>query len=347
MSVADRFWYRLRPAHLLLFPLSLVFATIVALRRMLFRAGVLTSRRLRVPVVVVGNISVGGTGKTPLVVWLAHALAARGWSPGIVTRGYGGAEAIAPVHADSDPRVCGDEALLLVRRAGCPVWTGRDRAAAGSALLERHPHCDVLLSDDGLQHYRLHRDVEVVVVDGERQFGNRLLLPAGPLREPLRRLREVDAVVVNGSAGAGSATPDEARGARTPAVPPHRTFRMRLHGASLVNLRDARLRRQADEFEAQVHAVAGIGNPQRFFAHLRALGLDIRPHPFPDHHAFVEADLAFAGTQPVVMTEKDAVKCEAFARDSFWFLPVEAEVPSTFADHVDALLRKRNGRQAA
>lgn len=332
MSVADRFWYRLRPAHLLLVPLSLVFALIVALRRNLFRWRLLKAHRLRTPVVVIGNISVGGTGKTPLVIWLAQALRARGYSPGIVTRGYGGSEEIAAVRADSDPRLCGDEALLLARRSGCPVWTGRDRAAAGARLLEAHADCDVVISDDGLQHYRLARDVELAVVDGERRFGNGLLLPAGPLREPLRRLREVDAVVIN---GAGDLD-----------VPAAKCFRMQLHGDVLANLQDPRRRMKPGDFTGPVHAVAGIGNPQRFFAHLRALGLDVRPNPFPDHHPFQASDLAFAGTEPVVMTEKDAVKCEGFAGNNLWFLPVEARVAEDLADYVDALLRKRNGRQA-
>lgn len=333
MSVSDRFWYRLRPAHLVLVPLSLVFAFIVAIRRGLFRRGLLAARRLRAPVVVVGNISVGGTGKTPLVVWLAHALRARGYSPGIVTRGYGGNEEIAAVRADSDPRRCGDEALLLARRSGCPVWTGRDRAAAGARLLDEHRQCDLVISDDGLQHYRLARDVEIAVVDGERQFGNGLLLPAGPLREPLRRLREVDAVVVNG--------------AGTVDVVADTCFRMQLHGDVLANVRDPRRRSKPADFSGSVHAIAGIGNPQRFFAHLRALGMDVRPNAFPDHHAFQASDLAFAGADPVVMTEKDAVKCEGFAGENLWFLPVEARIEERLADHVDALLRKRNGRQAS
>lgn len=333
MSVADRFWYRLRPAHLLLVPLSLVFALIVALRRQLFRWKLLTTHRLRAPVLVVGNISVGGTGKTPLVIWLAHALRARGYSPGIVTRGYGGDEAIAAVHSDSDPKRCGDEALLLARHSGCPVWTGRNRAAAGAGLLDAHPECDLIISDDGLQHYPLERDVEVAVIDGERRFGNGLLLPAGPLREPLRRLREVDAVVIN---GAGEFD-----------FPAAMHFRMQVHGEVLVNLVDPRRRTKPAEITRPVHGVAGIGNPQRFFAHLRALGLDVRPNPFPDHHPFQAGDLAFAGEDPIVMTEKDAVKCEGFAGTNVWFLPVEARVSEDFADHVVALLRKRNGRQAA
>lgn len=317
----------------MLVPLSLVFALIVALRRQLFRWKLLSTHRLRSPVLVVGNISVGGTGKTPLVIWLAHALRTRGYSPGIVTRGYGGDEEIAAVRSDSDPKRCGDEALLLARHSGCPVWTGRDRAAAGARLLDTHPECDVVISDDGLQHYRLERDVEVAVIDGERRFGNGLLLPAGPLREPLGRLREVDAVVIN---GAGEID-----------VPVATRYRMQVRGEVLVNVVDPQRRMTPAQFARPVHAVAGIGNPQRFFAHLRALGLEVRPNAFPDHHPFQPSDLAFAGADPIVMTEKDAVKCEGFAGANLWFLPVEARVAEELADHVVALLRKRNGRQAA
>lgn len=333
MSIADRFWYGLRPAHLLLFPLSLLFRAAVAVRRALYRSRVLRSEALPVPVIVVGNISVGGTGKTPLVIWLAHELSRAGWQPGIVTRGYGGSERTQAIDAHADVARSGDEALLLARNSGCPVWSGADRVAAAKGLLAAHPACDVLISDDGLQHYRMRRNIEVAVVDARRGLGNGLLLPAGPLREPASRLACVDAVVINGE----GATRTYGR----------RRFAMRLSGERVVNLRDPRRQCPAAQLTGPIHAIAGIGDPRRFFEHLQHLGLHIRPHPFPDHHRFSADDLAFAGEEAVVMTEKDAVKCEDFSRENFWFLPVEAQIDAALADHILALLRTAHGRQAA
>ena len=185
MRVLEHFWYRVRPGHLILYPLSLIFGTVAAVRRTLYRLGWLHSEHLRVPLIVVGNISVGGTGKTPLVIWLADLLRQQGYRPGIVTRGYGGTERLQEVRSDSNPRVAGDEAVLLARRSDVPVFAGRKRFEAARALIAAHPCCDVIISDDGLQHYALGRAIEIVVVDGERAFGNGWLLPAGPLREPV------------------------------------------------------------------------------------------------------------------------------------------------------------------
>jgi tetraacyldisaccharide 4'-kinase len=335
MSLAEQFWTRIRPAHVALFPASLLFRAIVAVRRTLYARGIFRSAHPGVPVVVVGNLSVGGTGKTPLVIWLAHTLRARGFHPGILTRGHGGSGQVQPVRAESDPARAGDEPVLLAQRSGCPVWVGRDRPGAARALLAAHPECDVLISDDGLQHYALQRDVEIAVVDGARHFGNGLLLPAGPLREPVRRLRSVDAVVVNGGGSSDVA-----------ALHP-RQFDMRLEGPQLVNLLDPARAQPPEAFAGRtLFAVAGIGHPPRFFAHLRALGLAIRPQPFPDHFAFTAEDLAFAGEEPLVMTEKDAVKCRPFARSSWWVLPVEAQADPRLADLVIAALKARHGRKA-
>jgi tetraacyldisaccharide 4'-kinase len=335
MAVIDTFWHRIRPAHLVLYPASLLFGALVAARRWLHAHGMLHSERLPVPVIVVGNISVGGTGKTPLVIGLARALARHGFKPGIITRGYGGTSAVQPVTPQADPARAGDEPVLLAQRSGCPVWTGRRRVQAARALLAANPECDVLISDDGLQHYAMQRDIEIAVVDGRRQFGNGLLLPAGPLREPPRRLESVDAVVVNG----GSLI------ARVRA----RQYSMELRGTHLANLADpGRVESPQALSGRRVHAVAGIGNPQRFFDHLRALGLEVRPQPFPDHFAFTPADLAFAGDDPVVMTEKDAVKCRAFARASWWYLPVEAQVDAQLERDIIQALEglPQHGRQA-
>ncbi len=318
MHWLERNWYRISPLHLLLWPLSLLFAAFAALRRLLYRGGVIATARLPVPVIVVGNICVGGTGKTPLVIRLAQLLLESGFKPGIVCRGYGGsARAPRRALADADPRLVGDEALLLARRSSCPVWVGVKRVAAAHALLAAHPECNIIISDDGLQHYALARDVEIAVVDGERGFGNGMLLPAGPLREPLRRLDSVDALVVNGAALFPRGTlPHEA-----PA------FEMNLGGRTFYDLLNPRQQTGPEHFARQrVHAVAAIGNPQRFFNHLRELGISFVAHPFPDHYAFDASDFAFGGDAAVIMTEKDAVKCERFCSENFWALQVDAEV---------------------
>ena len=328
MRGLERLWYRRSVVHAVLLPLSVLFASLVALRRALFRAGLLRVHRLPVPVIVVGNLTVGGSGKTPLVLWLSDRLRAQGHRPGIVSRGYGGSaagnagpRAVAP---GDDPAVVGDEPALLAARAGVPVWIGADRPAAATALLAAHPACDIIVSDDGLQHYALARDFEIVVVDGARGFGNGWRLPAGPLREPLTRLAGVDAVVINGDGA--------------PAGVPAGALHMQLEGVTLRNLRDtARTVPAATLAGRPVHAVAGIGDPERFFRHLEALGLTVVRHAFPDHHAYTVADLAIAGTDSIVMTEKDAVKCAAFATERCWVLPVEARVDEALA----AQLRSR------
>ena len=340
MTLADRLvaaWYSPRPTALavLLLPLALLFRFGVASRRMLYRVGVLRSVRLRVPVVVVGNITVGGSGKTPLVAALALALSRRGFHPGIVSRGYGRDAANGEplqVGADDDPRRVGDEPLLLTR-AGYPVVVANDRVAAGRALLSGNPECDVILSDDGLQHYRLARSVEIAVVDAVRGLGNRCLLPAGPLREPVSRLRAVDAIVML------SAGPDTA-----PPIYPG-TFAMRLVGDRLVRVDDPLTSAPASAFaRSDVHALAGIGHPERFFAQLAAIGIVATPHRFRDHHRFVAADLDIAGAQAILMTEKDALKCEGFADERCWYLPVLACVDDGLITLVEGKLR---GHQAS
>jgi tetraacyldisaccharide 4'-kinase len=318
MSGLERHWHRLTPLHLLLIPASLLFGLLAALRRALYRNGLLKSERLPVPVVVVGNIGVGGAGKTPLTLALAQQLTELGLHPLIVSRGYGG-DSTQPrtVTPDSDPAQVGDEPLLMARRGPCPVWTGRDRAAAARAGLLANPRCDVVLCDDGLQHYRLQRDVEIAVIDGTRGFGNGWLLPAGPLREPASRLRSVDAVVING----GDAVPGQ--------------YAMQLEGVQFRNLLDPNLTVEASHFIAtRNHAVAGIGNPQRFFSHLESLGMRFTPHPFPDHHPYRAEDLAFDDCDAVLLTEKDAVKCAAFADARYWMLRVEARIDPALIAHI-------------
>jgi len=273
--------------------------------------------RLPVPVLVVGNLVAGGAGKTPLTITLAQALAARGWRPGIASRGHG-RRGHAPVSVDADTpaAACGDEPLLIFRRTWCPVEVDADRVAAGRRLVDRG--CDLVICDDGLQHARLARDLEIEVVDGLRRYGNGHLLPAGPLREPVGR--PVFARVVNGGAAGENEWP------------------MRLVPGAAWPLAGGEPRPLAAFATGPVHAVAGIGRPERFFDDLRAAGLQVIAHPFPDHHAFRAADLPRSPAAPVLMTEKDAVKCLAFATTDAWAVPVDACVPDALFDSIAAAL---------
>ena len=316
----------------LLTPLSWLFAMLSGGRRLLYRLGVLSSQKLPVPVIVVGNISVGGTGKTPLVIWLAEQLASHGWRPGIISRGYGGhATIIQAVNKNGDARVTGDEPLLLAQRLPYPVWIGASRAAAGQALLAAHPDTDILISDDGLQHLGLVRDYEIAVVDARCGFGNGRLLPAGPLREAVSRLARLDAIVIN-----QTGTPH----LDMPVLPG--SYAMRLTGSFFYNLKQPQQQAIANDFQQlTIHAVAGIGNPQRFFEQLTALGMDIIPHAFADHHQFQANELNFAGI--IIMTEKDAVKCLHFATEQMWVWPVHAQLDPELIPHLLAKLGNHHG----
>ncbi|MEL7451271.1 MAG: tetraacyldisaccharide 4'-kinase [Pseudomonadota bacterium] len=302
----QKIWYSGSITGWLLVPFGWLYRSAVFFRRWLYRRGWLASAHPGVPVIVVGNITVGGTGKTPLVLWLVKALRERGFRPGVISRGYGGgthSESVL-VSAAADARTVGDEPLLIARRSGVPVVVFPDRLAACKRLLAED--VDIIVADDGLQHYRLERDVEIAVVDGERGLGNKRLLPAGPLREPPSRLAQVDAVVVNGGA--------EAAGRIT----------MKLAFGDVRSL-DGDEQRPLSGFRGEtVHAVAGIGNPGRFFRQLEGAGLQIAAHPFPDHASFDAASLAFPDDAPVLMTEKDAVKCPAMNDRRYWYVPVDA-----------------------
>jgi tetraacyldisaccharide 4'-kinase len=312
MALADTLtaaWYGNGRVPWWCWPLAWLYGAIGVLRRGLYRRGWLTSQRLPVPVVVIGNLTAGGTGKTPLTIALAQALRERGFAPGVVSRGYGGHQREPVLLGDApDPRQVGDEPCLF-RAHGIPVAVGRDRPAAARLLVEAG--FDVVLADDGLQHYRMARDVEICVIDAARGFGNGHLLPAGPLREPLSRLATVDLCVCNG-------------GERPGAYP------MYLRGG------DARAARQPLTAFAgrNVHAVAAIGNPARFFDSLRAHGIEPIEHAFPDHHAFVPGDLHFDDDLPVLMTDKDAIKCRPFAQAGWWTVPVRAELAGEFFEAV-------------
>ena len=321
VRILDDMWYGRRAWGRRLAPLSLPYAAAVRARRVLFRRGLRASHRIGVPVVVVGNIAVGGTGKTPLVVWLVRCLQKHGFRPGVICSGYRGRARNRPqlVQGESDPADVGDEAVLVARRCGCPVVAGRDRVAAARTLLRRSD-CDIVVSDDGLQHYRLARDVEIAVLDGERRHGTGWCIPAGPLREPVSRLESVDFVVAKGRAREGE-------------------YRMELTGRRLRLVADDSVAIDAAELATgPVHAVAGIGNPASFFGRLRDLGLRIVPRALPDHHPFSAGDIEFPDDRPVIMTEKDAVKCRSFADGRHWYLPVDAEVDSVLESNLIARL---------
>ena len=321
-------WYQDMYLSVWLVPFSLIYVDVVRLRRFLYRKGLLKSTRLPVPVVVVGNITVGGTGKTPLVIWLVNWLRQHGFKPGVISRGYGGEAADAPrmVTEQSRPQDVGDEPLLIWQKTSAPVAVHPNRSEAGRFLLEQ-AQCDILISDDGLQHYALQRDIEIAVIDGQRRFGNGYCLPAGPLREPIERLREVDLVIVNGQ-------PEE-----------DFEYAMRLRGDQAINLKTGERKALVDFSGQACHALAGIGNPDRFFRFLRDHGLTIQTHSFPDHYAYCADDLTFADDAPVFMTEKDAVKCLTFARDNFWSVPVQAEPDAGFIQTLQQTLDLKNGQK--
>ena len=315
-------WYNKAVWLYLLWPISLLFRALAALRRVCYRSGLFTSWKAPVPVVVVGNITAGGTGKTPFVVSLVRELNARGFNPGIVSRGYGSNALSYPFHVtpDSGVREAGDEPLLLATRTNVPVVIGANRVEAVQSLLKHHV-CDVVVCDDGLQHYALQRDIEVAVVDGQRLFGNQLFLPAGPLREPVCRIEDCDFIVTNGVAATPVST----------SVP---IFSMQLQpvGFERIQTEDQSqlpldLSRWSEPFH--VHALAGIGNPARFFNALRGMGFTVIEHAFDDHHEYCADDLVFADSLPVVMTEKDAVKIRQLSgieRERLWYLPVDAVI---------------------
>jgi tetraacyldisaccharide 4'-kinase len=315
-------WYRESAGPSLLQPLAWLYGLVASLRRRGYARGWLKTQRVGKPVIVVGNLTVGGTGKTPLAAWLAEQLSVSGLKVGIVSRGYG-RKARAPqlVHAESDWRAVGDEPFLLRQLTGCETVVARDRFAGAQQLVALG--VDVVIADDGLQHLRLARDCEIIVVDGARGFGNGRLLPAGPLREPVSRAGQANVVVVNG-------VPEHAsllvgKGRLAPA-----TLQMSLYGGEAYRLDGLAGPQPLEHFSGKrVHAVAGIGNPGRFFRDLRARDIDVIEHPFADHHPFVAADLTFEDDLPVLMTQKDAVRCRSLANARLWYVPVVARFADT------------------
>lgn len=326
MSALTDAWYKGSVWLNVLRPLSVLFRLLSWLRRKRLTA---LQQQPAIPVIVVGNISVGGTGKTPVVIALAQALEKSGRRVGVISRGYGGAAKKYPlfVSATTDVRDSGDEARLMRQYLHGPLVLDPDRVRALQALITQY-NCDVVISDDGLQHYRLWRDIEVVVIDAARGLGNGLCLPAGPLREPAQRLSEVDYLLINGQHPFTLPAVQTAQ-ARFTLVP---DVWVNVRSGQQVSLNAFFLAQGAsDEGEAQeIDVIAGIGNPQRFFETLRQLGFKVRPRAFADHHAYSQADLAFASKSVLLMTEKDAVKCQRFASDNWWYLSVKAALPATF-----------------
>jgi len=305
----EKIWYKHSILSYLLLPFSWLFWLIIFIRRWLYRLHLKKTYHFPVPIIVVGNITVGGTGKTPLVIWLADLLMQQGFHPGIVSRGYKATKLSQPklVTANDEAFEVGDEPLIMARRAKCPVVIFPNRPKAIKSLIEKY-NCDIIISDDGLQHYSMARNIEIAVIDGQRKFGNGFLLPAGPLRESISRLKSVDFVIYN-------------------------TIDMHLHPAiMLTKVNDPSKHIKVDELcGKKIHACAGIGNPQRFFDTLRQLNLQIIEHPFSDHYNFKSSDIDY-GDEIVIMTEKDAVKCTSFVHNNHWFLPVTAELTPEFTN---------------
>jgi len=306
MKFIEALWYGKNHLAWFFLPVSWIYCGLVLIRRWLYRVGILTSSSLPVPIVVIGNIAVGGTGKTPLLISLCELLEAQGIKAGVISRGYrGDFSGEMMVAENSSPLEVGDEPFLIARRTKCPVSVGRDRVAAARLLLEKNK-CDIILSDDGLQHYKMRRDYEIAVVDTARWHGNGFCLPAGPLREPIKRLQQADLVVYHG-------TTDQ-------------DYCFNLNLSDAVNLVTGEVKSIVEFAGNELHAIAGIGRPARFFDQLRDRGLTIIEHAFQDHHIYNETDLDFKDEKIVMMTEKDAVKCHFYSRNNAWYVPVSANM---------------------
>lgn len=318
----EKTWYRRSPWSVLLLPLSLIYGTLIQVRAAAYRFGALRRSDVGVPVVVVGNLTVGGSGKTPLVIRLVQVLACAGFSPGIVSRGYKGRATAVPclVQEDADPSLVGDEPLLIHQQTGCPVVIDRNRVR-GARHLTSQCGVDIVVSDDGLQHLGMSRTVEIVVIDGDRRFGNGCLLPAGPLRESLNRLDTVDFVVINGG----------------PALPSEHQMRSTIDEA--VHLTTGERRSLSQFTNKMVHAIAGTANPAKFFSDLRLAGLALCARSFPDHYLYQSSDLNHLHLSTVLMTSKDAVKCREIAGPDWWAVPQTIEIDDSFKQALLELLR--------
>ncbi len=315
-------WYSKHPFSTILLPMSWIYSLIVVIRRLCYQSGLIAINQVDVPVIIVGNISVGGTGKTPLVIWLAEYFKKKGFKPGIISRGYGGkfAGKTQQVRADSNPALVGDEPVLIAKRTNCSVAIAVKKSRAAEELIE-YCDCNLIICDDGMQHYSLSRDIEIAVIDGQRRFGNERCLPAGPLREPISRLKMVDLVVSKYTAGRHEDKMEYVYGDLVSLVDPNNTISVSsLKGES-------------------VHVISGIGNPDRYHSYLRNNKLHIICHEFSDHYSYKKKDVVFEDGFPVVMTEKDAVKCTDYATKNYWYLPIIAVLPDSFTYRLEAYMK--------
>tara|TARA_B100000953_G_scaffold47881_2_gene36498 strand:- start:1598 stop:2602 length:1005 start_codon:yes stop_codon:yes gene_type:complete len=322
-TLIEKVWYSKNIFSLLLSPLSLIYISIIYLRYTLYQLGLISITKINVPTIVIGNIVAGGTGKTPLVIWLAKHFKDKGFLPGIVSRGYGGTylSNIELVKPTSNPLLVGDEPVIIARNTNCPVVVAKKRAKGAKELVEKY-NCNIILCDDGMQHYSLARDIEIAVIDGQRRFGNNYCFPAGPLREPKSRIFKADLIVSKYNA-------------RTCEHKMDYTYHQ------LVSLNElSKTIPISDLHGMTVHAIAGINNPDHFFSYLRSHKLELIIHKFPDHYSYTEDDVKFDDNFPVVMTEKDAVKCLNYSSDKHWYIPISAELSKSFVCDLDKLMGK-------
>ena len=311
MKSLDQYWYSINPVAILLWPVSVLFRLLVIIRQLAYKFSLFESITVSKPVIVVGNISVGGTGKTPLIIELSQLLTSWGFKVGIISRGYGG-QGPWPhqLNANSTAETSGDEPLQIFQRTGLPIVVGPDRIADAKMLIDNN-EIDLLLADDGMQHYRLNRNLELIVIDAQRQFGNRFMLPAGPLREPVSRLKKSGWPIYNAG---------------------EQGYAFKIEPTVIINIESEQEENISSFQEKSVHAVAGIGNPQRFFQMLRDHGFSVIEHAFPDHHVYSEDDLNFNDYLPVLMTEKDSVKCYQFDNNKLWFVAIEVQLSKSFTN---------------
>ena len=322
-TLIEKVWYSKNIFSLLLSPLSLIYISIIYLRYTLYQLGLISITKINVPTIVIGNIVAGGTGKTPLVIWLAKHFKDKGFLPGIVSRGYGGTylSNIELVKPTSNPLLVGDEPVIIARNTNCPVVVAKKRAKGAKELVEKY-NCNIILSDDGMQHYSLARDIEIAVIDGQRRFGNNYCFPAGPLREPKSRIFKADLIVSKYNA-------------RTCEHKMDYTYHQ------LVSLNElSKTIPISDLHGMTVHAIAGINNPDHFFSYIRSHKLELIIHKLPDHYSYTEDDVKFDDNFPVVMTEKDAVKCLNYSSDKHWYIPISAELSKSFVCDLDKLMGK-------
>ena len=317
-EILNNQYYKKSSWILILLPLSYIYFLIIFLRSWSYKSGIFKTIKINVPVIIVGNINIGGTGKTPLVIWLLEKLIKFGMKPGLICRGYNSnASKSIEVLKNSKVENVGDEALMIKLRLDIPIFSGKKRGQVARSLLMTYPDVDVVISDDGLQHFELFRDFEIVVVDGVRLFGNGHLIPAGPLRETVTRVKKVDAVVINSQV-------------KKEILPlfenTNNLYEMAYSGDVLQNCVHTNQIFDLSRIDKEIIAVTGIGNPERFFTQLTNAGVNFKRRIFNDHHMFTESDFKDYDGMEIVMTEKDAVKCKIFAKENFWFLPVSADV---------------------